>query len=66
MSESDIKLAHIIRSDVSDDELLFLQQLGLRWVLLRHGDRDPGVDALRAVQARCEQALQSIEEEATS
>jgi mannonate dehydratase len=47
-----IKLAHIVRSDVRDDELLFLQQLGLRWVLLRHGDRDPGVETLGAVQAR--------------
>jgi mannonate dehydratase len=47
-----IKLAHIVRADVGDDELLFLQQLGLRWVLLLYGDRDPHVDRLREVQAR--------------
>jgi len=49
---SEIKLAHIVRSDVRDDELTFLQQLGLRWVLLLHGDGDPGVETLRSVQER--------------
>ena len=49
---SNIKLAHIVQSDVSDDNLLFLKQIGLRWVLLRHGTRDPHVDTLRAVQKR--------------
>jgi mannonate dehydratase len=47
-----VKLAHIVRSGVGDDELAFLKQIGLRWVLLRHGDGDPHVDCLRAVQER--------------
>jgi mannonate dehydratase len=52
---SNIKLAHIIRWDVSDDNLLFLKQIGLRWVLLRYGTQDPHVDRLREVQKRLAQ-----------
>lgn len=47
-----IKLAHIVRYDAGDDDLLFLKQLGLRWVLVRYGDSDPRVDNVRAVQER--------------
>ena len=52
---SNIKLAHIIPCKVSDDELLFLKQIGLRWVLVRYGDLDPHVDRLRELQERCAQ-----------
>ena len=49
---NNIKLAHIVRYDVSDDDLLFLRQIGLRWALVRYGHSDPHVDHLRQVQER--------------
>lgn len=50
--ESPIRLAHVVPWDASDDDLLFLQQIGLRWVRLNYGEQDPHVDRLRAVQRR--------------
>jgi len=47
-----VKLAHRTPWNASDDELLFLKQIGLRWVRLEYGSQDPGVDALRKVQRR--------------
>jgi mannonate dehydratase len=47
-----VKLAHIVQHDVSDDNLAFLKQIGLRWVLLRYGNGDPHVDRVREVQKR--------------
>lgn len=47
-----IKLAHRTPWNASDVELLFLKQIGLRWVRLEYGSQDPGVDALRKVQQR--------------
>ena len=47
-----IKLAHRTPWNASDEDLLFLKQIGLRWVRLEYGDQDPRVDALRAVQQR--------------
>jgi mannonate dehydratase len=49
---ANIKFAHRTPWNVSDDELLFLKQIGLRWVRLEYGAQDPGVDALRKVQQR--------------
>ena len=49
---ANIKLAHRTPWNASDEELLFLKQIGLRWVRLEYGAQDPGVDALRAVQER--------------
>ncbi len=48
-----IKIAHIIRWNVSDDFLLFCKQIGLEWARLIYND-DPHVDKLRAVQQRFE------------
>lgn len=47
-----IKLAHRTPWNASDDELLFLKQIGLRWARLEYGSQDPRVDALRQVQKR--------------
>ena len=47
-----VKLAHRTPWNASDDELLFLKQIGLRWVRLEYGGEDPGVDALSRVQKR--------------
>ena len=49
---ANIKLAHRTPWNASDGDLLFLRQIGLRWVRLEYGSQDPGVDALRAVQKR--------------
>ena len=51
-TSGNIKLARTIRWDVSDDDLLFLKQIGLRWVRLDYGRGDPHVDAVRQVQKR--------------
>jgi mannonate dehydratase len=54
IAESDpanIKVAHIMNHDVSDDFLLFCKQIGLQWArLMYHGD--PHVDKMRAIQKR--------------
>ena len=47
-----LKLAHRTPWNASDDELLFLKQIGLRWVRLEYGAQDPGVEALRKVRKR--------------
>ena len=49
---SSIKLAHVVPWDATDDDLLFLKQIGLRWVRLNYNEQDPHVDRLRAVQQR--------------
>ena len=46
------KLTHAVRWDTSDDDLLFCKQIGLHWVRLLYGSREPHVDALRQVQQR--------------
>src|SRR5689334_20470972 len=56
MDENDpqnIKLAHRLDAKtITDDDLLFLQQIGLRWVRLEFGDGDTTFDSLRAIQQR--------------
>jgi len=47
-----IKLAHRVSSRLSDDELLFLQQLGLRWMRVELQPAEAELDALRQVQQR--------------
>ncbi len=56
ISEDDpknVKLCQRINArQVGDDDLLFLKQIGLRWVRLEFGDQDTSLDYLRAVQER--------------
>ena len=47
-----IKLAHNIPWDASDEDLLFLKQIGLRWVQIIWGSQIPDVDQMRSVQKR--------------
>ena len=47
------KLSHRINAgSVTDDDLLFLQQIGLRWARLEFGEGDISLDLLRAAQQR--------------
>jgi mannonate dehydratase len=56
MDESDprnAKLCHRIDTgQITDDDLLFLQQIGLKWVRLQFGSGAITLDALRAAQQR--------------
>src|SRR5215467_2357692 len=48
-----IKLCHRLNArTVTDDDLLFLQQIGLRYVRLEFDEGDVHLDALRAAQQR--------------
>jgi hypothetical protein len=47
------KLCHRLdATSVSDDDLLFLEQIGLRWVRLEFGEAEIALEALRAQQRR--------------
>jgi mannonate dehydratase len=50
--EKNAKLAHRIPSNVSDDELLFLKQIGLRWARVELQSAEADQDALSKVQKR--------------
>src|ERR1700736_4723612 len=48
-----IKLAHRLDAKaITDDDLLFLQQIGLRWVRLEFGEGEITFDSLKAAQQR--------------
>src|ERR1035438_1684900 len=48
-----IKIAHRINARaVTDDDLLFFQQIGLRWARLEFGEAPISLDQLRAIQVR--------------
>jgi len=52
-SPGDTKLAHrLTAKSVSDDDLLFLQQIGLKWVRLEFGDAPVSFEAILAEQQR--------------
>ncbi|MFN3322721.1 MAG: mannonate dehydratase [Bryobacteraceae bacterium] len=51
---SNIKIAHRVSHRISDDDLLFLKQIGLRWARVEFGTEDMPIDKLRAVQKRFE------------
>ena len=50
---ANLKIAHIMNANVSDDFLLFCKQIGLKWARLMYHE-DPHVDKVRAVQKRFE------------
>src|SRR3982074_2656226 len=56
MDESDasnIKLCHRLDAkSITDDDLRFLQQIGLKWVRLEFGEGEVTLDTLRAAQQR--------------
>jgi mannonate dehydratase len=48
-----VKLAHRLNArTLTDDDLLFLQQIGLRWVRLEFGEGDTTFEVLRTAQQR--------------
>ena len=47
-----IKLSHRISARVSDDDLLFLKQIGLRWARVEFGDQPVSLDFMRQTQQR--------------
>jgi mannonate dehydratase len=50
-----IKIAHRINAHgITDDDLLFFQQIGLRWARLEFGEAPISLDQLRATQQRFE------------
>jgi len=49
-----IKLAHRIPARVSEDDLLFFKQIGMRWARVEFGQEDPTLDSLAATQKRFE------------
>ena len=49
-----LKLAHRVPSTANDDELLFLQQIGLRWARVELLAAESDFDALAKVQKRFE------------
>src|SRR5712692_1420818 len=51
---ANVKLAHRLNAKATtDDDLLFLQQIGLRWVRLEFDQGNITFESLRAIQQRC-------------
>ena len=46
------KLCHRVSHRISDDDLFFLQQIGLKWARVEFGTEPVSLDSLRAVQQR--------------
>jgi mannonate dehydratase len=46
------KIAHRVSSRITDDDLLFLKQIGMRWARVEFGEAPTPFDSLRATQAR--------------
>jgi len=49
-----VKLAHAISDRARDDDMLFLKQIGLRWVRVNFGESGSDLDAIRRLQKRLE------------
>src|SRR5262249_7147169 len=49
-----IKLAHRVPSTISDDDILFLKQLGLRWMRVEFQAAESSLDSMTKVQERFE------------
>lgn len=52
--ESNAKLAHRVASTLSEDEILFLKQIGLRWMRVEFQSAESDLDRMRQVQQRFE------------
>ena len=51
--DNNTKIAHRLNADsLTDDDLLFLQQVGMKWARVEFGERPIGYDALLATQQR--------------
>lgn len=50
-----IKIAHQIPSDASDEDLLFYKQIGMRWAQVHWKSQAPDVDEMRSTQDRMAQ-----------
>jgi mannonate dehydratase len=48
------RLAHRVSSRISDDDLLFLKQIGLKWARVEFGTEETTLDKLRLTQQRFE------------
>src|ERR1700737_5216429 len=46
------KIAHRVSSRISDDDLLFLKQIGMRWARVEFGEGDTPFEMLRSMQER--------------
>lgn len=53
--DKNIKLAHRVPAGITDDELVLMKQIGLRWARVEFGGIEPTRDNLAAVQKRYEQ-----------
>src|SRR5260370_29286482 len=46
------KIAHRVSARISDDDLLFLKQIGMRWARVEFGEGDTPFETIRATQQR--------------
>src|SRR5260370_32816785 len=46
------KIAHRVSARISDDDLLFLKQIGMRWARVEFGEGDTPFEVIRAMQGR--------------
>ncbi len=49
---SNLKLAHRVSAKITDDDLFFMQQIGLRWARVEFGEADVTFDDIQATQQR--------------
>ena len=49
---ANIKLAHRVPARISDDDLLFLKQIGMRWARVEFGNEEAPFDFIRETQQR--------------
>ncbi len=51
---SNVKLAHRVSAKIGDSDLLFMQQIGLRWARVEFGGEDVSFDFMKQTQERYE------------
>ncbi len=47
-----VKLSHRVPARISDDDLLFLKQIGIRWARVEFGNEEAPLEFIRTVQER--------------